>query len=92
MEILAPYVLATHLKDLVVDVSRAVSEWCFFSGVPVGWGILDNGKLADILYRHNYQGMLAVEIDQPASQWAGLEDEAVAISVYELRKIANKYR
>ena len=92
MEILGPYVFATHLKDLAVDANWKVSDWCFFAGVPVNWGILDNSKLADILHRHNYEGMLCVEIDQPASQWTGLEDAAVQISAQELRKIANKFK
>ena len=92
MEILGPYVFATHLKDLAVDTNWKVSDWCFFSGVPVNWGILDNSKLAAILHSCNYQGMLCVEIDQPHSQWKGLEDAAVAISAYELRKIANQFR
>jgi sugar phosphate isomerase/epimerase len=91
MELLAPYVFATHIKDVVVDTTFSAAHHCFFSSVPVGWGIVDAAKLAEILSRHNYEGMLAVEIDQLARQWAGLEDEAVAISVHELRKLAKKF-
>jgi sugar phosphate isomerase/epimerase len=91
MELLAPYVFATHIKDVVVDTAFSAAHHCFFSCVPVGWGLVDNARLAEILSRHNYDGMLAVEIDQPTSQWEGIEDEAVAISVYELRKLAEKY-
>ena len=90
MEKLAPYVFATHIKDLLPNPNARPTDWFFFSGVPVGLGLIDNRKLAEILKKHNYKGTLAVEIDHPHPDWQGLEDEAVAISVKNLRIIADE--
>lgn len=88
MEKLAPYVLATHVKDLMPDKNAAPTDWFFFAGVPVGKGLINNFKLAEYLKKANFKGFLAVEIDHPHTDWTGYEDEAVSISVKELRKIA----
>lgn len=87
MEKLAPYVLATHCKDLVVDSSVPPTEWYYFAGVPVGRGLVDNAKLAKMLDEVGFDGYMTIEIDHPHSDWEGCEDEAVAISVKELKKI-----
>ena len=88
MELLAPYVLSTHIKDMTVNPSFSPSDHQFFSGVPVGWGLIDNFKLAKILNKTGYDGFFAVEIDRPSPEWEELEDAAVGISVHGLRKIA----
>ena len=88
MEKLAPYVFSTHIKDLVMHPTARPDDWYFFCGVPVGKGLVDNLKLAQILKENNYQGFLAVEIDAPAPQWLNMEDEAIAVSVFNLKKIA----
>lgn len=90
MEKLAPYTFATHIKDLVVNPTAKPTDWFFFSGVPVGRGLIDNLKLAELLKKANYQGFLAVEIDNPHPDWQGCEDEAVSISVKALRDITDK--
>ena len=64
----------------------------YFCGVPVGMGLVDNMKLAEILSKNNYQGFLAVEIDAPAPEWLNMEDEAIAVSVHNLRKIGNAFK
>jgi sugar phosphate isomerase/epimerase len=87
MEKLAPYVFATHCKDLNVDKNVDPREWYFFAGVPVGQGLVDNLKLAEYLAKADYQGFLAVEIDHPHTDWTGYEDEAVSISVKEMKRI-----
>jgi sugar phosphate isomerase/epimerase len=92
MEKLAPYVLATHVKDLAPDKNYSPTEWFFFAGVPVGKGMVNNQKLAEYLHKANFNGFLAVEIDHPHTDWVGVEDEAVGISVKELRKIANSLK
>lgn len=92
MEKLAPYVFATHIKDLMVEPTAKPTDWFFFAGVPVGKGLIDNQKLAELLSKQNYKGFLAVEIDHPHSDWAGFEDEAVAISVKNLRKIGDSLK
>lgn len=92
MEKLAPYVFSTHIKDLKVNPNAKPTDWFFFSGVPVGFGMVNNDKLAEILSKHNYHGFLAVEIDHPYPDWMGMEEEAIAISVKNLRKIGDKYQ
>jgi 3-oxoisoapionate decarboxylase len=88
MEILAPYVFAVHLKDLQINNRMArPNDWFYFSGVPVGEGLIDNQKLANILNKHDFKGFLAVEIDHPHEDWMNREDECVAKSVEGLKKI-----
>ena len=88
MEKLAPYVLATHVKDLMPDKHARPTDWHFFAGVPVGQGLIDNKALAQLLHKANFKGFLAVEIDHPHTDWTGREDEAVELSMKELKKIA----
>ncbi len=92
MEKLAPYVFSTHIKDLKMHPTARPNDWYFFCGVPVGFGLIDNMKLAELLHKANYQGFLAVEIDAPAPEWLNMEKEAIAISVKNLRKIGNKFK
>jgi sugar phosphate isomerase/epimerase len=88
MEKLAPYVLATHVKDLFPDKNASPTDWFFFAGMPVGKGLVNNQKLAELLHKANFKGFLAVEIDHPHTDWTECEDEAVAISIKELKRIA----
>jgi len=88
MEKLAPYVLATHVKDLMPDKNARPTDWYFFAGVPVGKGLINNQALAELLHKAGFKGFLAVEIDHPHTDWTGREDEAVALSIKELKKIA----
>ena len=88
MEKLAPYTYATHVKDLMPDKTAKPTDWHFFAGVPVGMGLINNEKLAQLLHQADYEGFLAVEIDHPHADWEGREDEAVALSVKELKRIA----
>ncbi len=92
MEKLAPYVYATHVKDLYPDKNYSPTDWFFFAGVPVGRGLVNNMKLAELLHKVNFDGFLAVEIDHPHTDWVDYEDEAVSISVKELRRIANTFK
>lgn len=87
MEKLAPYVYSTHVKDLMPDKNASPTDWFFFAGVPVGKGLINNQKLAQILAGANFKGFLAVEIDHPHTDWAECEDEAVSISIKELKRI-----
>ncbi len=89
MEKLAKYVYATHIKDLKIQHGVAPDEWYFFSSTPVGDGIVDNFRLAELLHKANYQGFLAVEIDFLHPDYENDEDAAVERSVRELRKIAD---
>jgi sugar phosphate isomerase/epimerase len=89
MEKLAPYTFATHVKDLWPDKNAKPTDWFFFAGVPVGQGLIDNQKLAELLHKANFQGFLAVEIDHPHTDWMGREDECVEKSVKGLKAIVN---
>ena len=92
MEKLAPYVLATHVKDLMPDKAAKPTDWHFFAGVPVGKGLINNQKLAELLHKANFKGFLAVEIDHPHTDWTEKEDEAVALSIKELKRIASQLK
>lgn len=93
MEILAPYVFAVHLKDLQVNPLMArPNDWFFFSGVPVGEGLIDNNALANILNKTDFKGFLAVEIDHPHYDWMNREDECVEKSVNGLKAIVNSLK
>jgi sugar phosphate isomerase/epimerase len=92
MEKLAPYVFSTHIKDLKMHPTARPNDWFFFCGVPVGFGLINNIKLAELLHKAGYQGFLAVEIDAPAPEWLNMEEEMIAISVKNLRKIGNTFK
>jgi len=92
MEKLAPYVFSTHIKDLKMHPTARPTDWYFFCGVPVGFGLIDNMKLAELLHKAGYKGFLAVEIDAPAPEWLNMEDEAIAVSVHNLKKIGAAFK
>jgi len=84
---LAPYVYATHIKDLKVQKGVPADEWYFFSSAPVGDGLIDNRKLVELLAAAGYTGLLAVEIDFLHPDYGDDEDAAVARSVAELQRL-----
>jgi len=88
MEKLAKFTFSTHVKDLKINPQAAVNDWYFFSCTPVGDGLVDNQKLAQLLKDANYKGFLAMEIDTLHPDYNDDEDSAVAQSVKELKKIA----
>ena len=88
MQKLAKYTFSTHVKDLKPNRRAAVDDWFFFSSTPVGDGLVDNQRLAQLLKTANYQGFLAVEIDFLHPEYGEGEDKAVAQSIRELRRIA----
>ena len=87
MEKLAQYVFATHIKDLKVRKGVAPNEWFFFSSTPVGDGLVDNQKLAQLLKEAGYQGFLAVEVDHLHPDYHYDEHAAVRQSVAQLKQI-----
>lgn len=88
MEKLAKYTFATHVKDLKINPQASVNDWYFFSCTPVGDGLVDNQKLAQLLKEANYEGFLAMEIDTLHPDYNDDEDGSVAKSVQALKKIA----
>ena len=87
MQKLAKFTFSTHVKDLKINPQAAVNDWYFFSCTPVGDGLVDNQKLAQLLKDANYEGFLAMEIDTLHPDYNDDEDNAVAQSVEELKKI-----
>jgi sugar phosphate isomerase/epimerase len=85
---LASKVYATHIKDLKPVKGVDVREWYFFSSAPVGDGLVDNQKIAQLLYDAGYEGFLAVETDSLHPDYANQEFAAVEQSVQELKRIA----
>jgi sugar phosphate isomerase/epimerase len=92
MEKLAKYTFATHIKDLKPQKGEPVSSWHFFACTPVGDGLVDNQKLAQLLKDAGYDGFLAVEIDFLHPDYNNDEDKAVEISVNNLKKIASNLK
>ena len=92
MEKLARYTFATHVKDLKINPQAAVNDWYFFSCTPVGDGLVDNQKLAQLLKDANFEGFLAMEIDTLHPDYNDDEDGAVAQSVKVLKKIARSLK
>lgn len=88
MEKLAPYVMATHIKDMLPVPGVPVDEWYFFSCVPTGKGLIDNQRIAQLLVDQQYQGFFAVEIDTLHPDYAFRELEVVAQSVQALKNIS----
>ncbi|NJN96527.1 MAG: sugar phosphate isomerase/epimerase [Anaerolineales bacterium] len=89
MQKLAKYTYATHIKDLKVQKGATPDEWFFFSSTPVGEGLVDNQKLAQMLKDTGYQGFLAVETDFLHPDYNNDEHAAVKQSVQELKRIVN---
>lgn len=88
MKKLARYVYATHIKDLKPQKGVPVTAWYFFSCTPIGDGLVDNQKLAQILKDNGYQGFFAVEIDFLHPDYNYDEDSAVEKSIKELKRIS----
>jgi sugar phosphate isomerase/epimerase len=87
---LADRVYATHIKDLKPVKGVNVKEWYFFSCTPVGDGLVDNQRLAQILHDADYKGFLAVETDSLHPDYENEEHWAVEKSVWELKRIARR--
>ena len=89
MELLAKYTFAVHLKDIALNPTEAKpTDWFYHSCVPIGQGLIDNQAIVNTLAKAGFKGFLAVEIDRPAYEWKGREDEAVAQSVEGMRRLA----
>jgi 3-oxoisoapionate decarboxylase len=87
MQKLASSVFATHLKDLRVTPGIAPDQWNYYTTVAIGDGIVDNGRLVQMLNNVGYQGLLAVEIDFLHPDYNNDEDAAVARSVKAIKRM-----
>jgi len=85
---LAPYTVATHIKDVTV-AKGSPKDISFWPSVPVGKGIIDIPAIVSILEESGYQGMLCIEVDRLSEDWQGKEDAAVQESVHYLKSRTN---
>ena len=84
---LAPYAVATHVKDIAVD-RGSPQAFSFWPACPLGQGIVDIPAVVKELDRAGYQGALTVEIDLVHPKWANLPEETlVRESVAYLRQV-----
>jgi len=84
---LAPYVAATHIKDLMPDVGspgEAPTYW----GTPIGEGVVDNAAILGHLRAAGYDGLLCIEIESRSPTWLQTpEEEMIRLSVDYLRSL-----
>jgi len=59
---LAPWIKATHIKDVTAQRGDPAT-FQFWPSVPVGQGLVEIPAILDVLHQANYQGLLAVELD-----------------------------
>jgi len=82
---LAPFTRATHIKDVarLEGDSRSFASW---PSVPLGRGQIDLPAILTILRDAGFEGLLALEIDYLAPEYADQgEDAAVGASISWLR-------
>jgi sugar phosphate isomerase/epimerase len=82
-KLLAPYIHATHIKDLSPRRGGSPREWNFWESVPAGYGVVDIPGVMRALRAQGYPGVLCVEVDCLRDSWE--EDDAVVISLDYLR-------
>ena len=82
--LLAPFIHATHIKDVSPRRGGSPREWNFWESVPAGKGVVDIAGVMQVLKNQGYQGTLCVEVDCLRPDWE--EDEAVQMSVKYLRE------
>jgi len=87
-KLLAPYIHATHIKDLSPRRGGSPREWNFWESVPAGQGVVDIQGILRVLRDHGYPGVLCVEVDCLHQAWE--EDQAVVISLEYLRTALEK--
>jgi len=82
-KLLAPYIHATHIKDLSPRRGGSPREWNFWESVPAGLGVVDIPGVMRVLQNQGYPGVLCVEVDCLRESWE--EDAAVVMSLDYLR-------
>jgi sugar phosphate isomerase/epimerase len=86
--LLAPFIHATHIKDVSPRRGGSPREWNFWESVPAGKGVVDIAGVMKVLKNHGYQGTLCVEVDCLRPEWE--EDEAVETSINYLRGLGRE--
>ncbi|MCU4414111.1 sugar phosphate isomerase/epimerase [Acinetobacter sp. WU_MDCI_Axc73] len=88
IEKMLPYAKATHIKD-VTAYQGDPRTFSFWPSVPTGQGIIPLEKTLKWLIEHNYQGLLALEIDylHPDYMQNGTEHQAIQDSIDYLKQL-----
>jgi len=73
---LAPYTIATHIKDIAPS-RGSPSEFAFWPSCPLGQGIVDLPAVVRALKDAGYQGPLTIEIDLVHPDWAHVPEETI---------------
>lgn len=84
---LAPFVKATHIKDIRAERGQDPKTFAFWPSVPVGDGLIDIPGILKVLKEHNYQGLLAIELDYLKDQG---EEDALRKSINYLNHEVNQ--
>ena len=87
---LAPYVFATHVKDVRPVKGVSVKEWYYFSSVAAGSGLVQIQEIAQVLEDAGYRGFLAFETDMPHPDYENDEERMVEESIGFLKETAAK--
>jgi sugar phosphate isomerase/epimerase len=87
--LLAPFIHATHIKDVSPRRGGSPREWNFWESVPAGKGVVDVAGVMKVLKDQVYQGTLCVEVDCLRPDWD--EDQAVEMSVNYLREQDSRF-
>jgi 3-oxoisoapionate decarboxylase len=78
---LAPFVAATHVKDMVIE-PNALTGAPTYSCTPTGKGLVNVPAILEHLRAAGYAGLLCIEIHDPARAWMQTpEEELVRLSV-----------
>jgi sugar phosphate isomerase/epimerase len=85
---LAPWVRATHIKDVCTQRGDPRS-FAFWPSVPVGEGLVEIPAILDVLRTQDYKGLLAVEIDYLHPKYPD-EEIALAQSLAYLRGLLGR--
>ena len=84
---LAPFVAATHIKDLVRDAGSPAGSpnyWC----TPIGKGVVDIPPIVEHLRAAGYDGLLCIEIESRSPDWLETpEEEIIRLSVDYLESL-----
>jgi len=83
--LLAPWVRATHIKDVTTQRGDP-RTFAFWPSVPVGEGLVEIPAILDVLRSVGYQGLLAVEIDYLHPRYPD-EEAALGQSLDQLRAL-----
>jgi sugar phosphate isomerase/epimerase len=85
---LAPWVSATHIKDLVQEPGPDGAPR--YRCTPTGRGLVRIPQILGHLHAAGYDGLLCIEIHDPASEWAATpEEEMVRLSLDYLRSVVS---